>query len=169
VRASSIPIPFILAAMIAAAGCGSSGTGKTAGPPSQTQAAVTGSPLDGIYTANLASATLAKKLAPIKPSPQLPGGWWALQIDTAARTIDVNSPEGVTGQGETANFELGITGLRGGEMELAPDTSCEQAGPGRLRPARLAWSRSGPYLRLRAISVPCLTDAVLLTSVRWSK
>jgi hypothetical protein len=54
-------------------------------------------------------------------------------------------------------------------MRLAPDPACEQRGPARNQPARLAWFKSRTTLRLKAIDVPCLTDEVLLTLTAWGR
>jgi hypothetical protein len=67
------------------------------------------------------------------------------------------------------DFTERITAVEDSEIHLAPSVACEQRGLGRTRPARLAWFRSGAYLRFQAIDVPCLTTSVLLTNTSWFK
>ena len=118
--------------------------------------------LDGLFGARLHRSALRKALTGIRPAVPLPGGWWTLAIDVGARRLTISDPE-------AGRFEQRIIAVDASHIELAPDTGCEQRGAARTQPARLAWFRSGPYLRLTAVNVPCLTDEVLLTIAAWRK
>ena len=160
------PMTVILAAVavaIAAAGCGS----DTDGPRSPTAASSTTTSrdptvmkLDGLYGATLDRRALRRALAPITPPLELPGGWWTLKIDAEARRLVLSHPS-------TGDFTERITAVEDAEIRLAPSLECEQRGPGRTQPARLAWFKSGDYLRFKAIDVPCLTSKILLTMTAW--
>ena len=154
-----------LAAMaVAAAGCGSESqdlqaaaatTAMGSGPAIATK-------LDGLYGAERDRRTLRNGLAPLDPPVRLPGGWWTLRIDGRTQRLVISHP----GRGD---FTERITAVEGSEIRLAPSVACEQRGLGRTQPARLAWFKSGAYLRFQAINVPCLTTNVLLTTTLWHK
>jgi len=145
---------------VAAAGCGSESQdrpGATAGggPAVSTK-------LDGFYGAELDRRTLRNGLAALDPPLRLPGGWWTLRIDSKTRRLVISHPG-------TGDFTERITAVGDAEIRLAPSVECEQRGRGRTQPARLAWFKSGAYLRFQAIDVPCLTTNVLLTTTLWFK
>jgi hypothetical protein len=144
---------------IGVAGCGEQQEPTTAADPRENAVA---NQLDGLYGAELAAGTLRDALSEIKPPVRLSGGWWTLAIDTRARRLNVRHSDG-------DNVVLRVTRVGDRHLELAPDTACEQRGAARTQPARLNWTRSGHYLRFHAVSVPCLTDQVLLTLTAWQE
>jgi hypothetical protein len=168
---SRLTLTLAAAAIAAgAAGCGAGADAPQEQPsqPVASSTAQTGEQralarrLDGLYGAELGRSTLRKALGAIKPALHLHGGWWTLTIDVGARRLSISHPE-------EGHYEQRITAVDASHLELAPDTGCEQRGAARTEPARLAWFRSGAYLRLKAVNVPCLTDEVLLTITAWRK
>jgi hypothetical protein len=159
-------LKITLAAVAIALGAGACGAADT--PPRTGTAAVDtreqaiARQLDGLYGAELAAGTLRAALSETEPPVRLSGGWWTLAIDVGARRLNLRHSAG-------DNFELRMTAVGDGHIELAPDTACEQRGPARTDPARLNWSRSGHFLRFHAVNVPCLTDQVLLTLTAWQE
>lgn len=158
-----------LAIAVGIAGCGSDADEprKPASQPLPSSNAPTAAPavasrLDGLYASQLNRSALREALATVKPAVRLPGGWWTLTIDVGARRLTISDPQ-------LGRYEQRITAVDLSHIELAPDTGCEQRGAARTEPARLAWFRSGTYLRLKAVNVPCLTDEVLLTMTAWRK
>jgi hypothetical protein len=158
-----------VAIAVGLAGCGGAGGEQREHPaqPAASSTAATGNQaiarrLDGLYGAQLGRGTLSKSLTTIEPALHLHGGWWTLTIDVGANRLNISHPQ-------EGNFEQRITAVDGSHIELAPDTGCEQRGAARTQPALLAWFRSGVHLRLKAVSVPCLTDKVLLTLSAWRK
>jgi hypothetical protein len=156
-----------VAMTIGLAGCGASTSEQQAESASAAPADTGRSPeqalarsLDGIYGAELDARALRKALKDTKPAVHLPGGWWTVTIDVGAHRLNIADPDG-------NSYEQRITAVDASHIELAPDTSCEQRGAARNQPARLAWFKAGALLRFSALSVPCLTDRILLTSTAW--
>jgi hypothetical protein len=154
----------LAAVVLAIAGCGGATQDRQSAitPTSAGTGPAVATKLDGLYGAQLDRRTLRKGLAPLDPPLRLPGGWWTLRIDGRTGQLVISHPD-------TGDFTERITAVEDSEIGLAPSVGCEQRGPGRTRPARLAWFRSGAYLRFKAIDVPCLTTDVLLTSALWFK
>jgi hypothetical protein len=158
-----VALTAMAAMAVAAAGCGSETQDQESAATTTvgTATAVT-TKLDGLYGAELDHRTLRNGLAPLDPPLRLPGGWWTLRIDGKTQRLVISHPA-------TGDFTERITAVEDSEIRLAPSVECEQRGPGRTQPARLAWFRSGAYLRFQAIDVPCLTTNVLLTNTLWLK
>ena len=159
------------------AGCGSQ-TRDTQAPSSPAREASAATRLDGLYLAKLDRRTLRHALASTNPPVSLPGGWWTLLIDSESHRL-------VLSHADTGDFSERLAMVDDSEIQLAPSVECEQRGPGRTQPSRLAWSMSsrafrfesidvprfttGTYLRFQPIDVPCRTTNVLLTSAHWHK
>ena len=160
-----------LAIAVSAAGCEAADDAQReqlpqaapASPTAQSGERAAARRLDGLFAARLHRSALRKALTGIRPAVPLPGGWWTPAIDVGARRPDNQR------SGGRAFSSSAIIAVDASRIELAPDTGCEQRGAARTQPARLAWFRSGPYLRLTAVNVPCLTDEVLLTIAAWRK
>lgn len=143
----------------------SSACGGDTPPPRETQATPSsGSPaieqaiarrLDGLYTASINRRVLRAAV----PGASVPAGLWALRIDVAGRTVQLIPPEG-------GDITLRLAAVAGARLRLAPDTACESRA-GRTAGSQLAWLRTDAFLHLRAVRVPCRSDATVLTSTRW--
>lgn len=159
-----LALTAVVAMAVAAAGCGSESQDPQSAPDTTTVGsgyAVT-TKLDGLYGAERDRRTLRNGLAPLDLPMRLPGGWWTLRIDGKTQRLVISHP----GMGD---FTERITAVEDSEIRLAPSAACELRGLGRTQPARLAWFKSGPYLRFQPIDVPCLTTNVLLTTTLWLK
>ena len=152
-----------LAFAAASTACGSAAeplgethTAGTARPrDAQTAEQAIASRLDGLYTASINGPALRDAV----PGLHIPPGTWALRIDVAGRTLRLIAPEG-------GDITLRLTSAGGSRLRLAPDTACESHA-GRTAGSRLAWLRTDTSLRLRAVHMPCRSDATLLTSTPW--
>lgn len=111
--------------------------------------------LDGLYTASIDAPALREAT----PGLHVPAGTWALRIDVGARTLQLIPPEG-------GDITLRLVRVVGSRLRLAPDTACESRA-GRTAGSHLAWLRTNTLLRLRAVRVPCRSDATVLTSTPW--
>jgi hypothetical protein len=138
----SRPILIItaLALAVAPAGCG-------AEPEAARSASSQTGRLDGLYTAT------------IPRLPRVPGGLWAMRIDVRGRQLRLTPPQG-------GEITLRITGLDASQLRLAPDTACESRA-GRRVSSSFTWTRTEPFLRLRAVHAPCRTDSAALTIAPW--
>ena len=159
-----VVLTAVAAMAVAAAGCASEpqDVGSAAATTTVGSRPAVTTKLDGIYGAERDRRTLRNGLAPLDPPVRLPGGWWTLRIDGKSQRLVISHPG-------TGDFTERITAVEGSEIRLAPSVACEQRGLGRTQPARLAWFKSGAYLRFQAIDVPCLTTNVLLTTTLWLK
>ena len=111
--------------------------------------------LDGLYTASIDGRVLHEAV----PAASVPAGHWALRIDVAGRAVRLIPPEG-------GDITLRVAAVDGARLRLEPDTACESRA-GRTAGSRLAWLRTGAFLRLRAVRAPCRSDATVLTSSPW--
>jgi hypothetical protein len=139
----SRPTLIIAALAIAIVPAGCSAEPEMAGRSASSQT----ERLDGLYTAT------------IPRLPGVPGGVWAMRIDVRGRQVRLTPPQG-------GEITLRITGLGASRLRLAPDTACESRA-GRRVSSGFTWTRTEPFLRLRAVHAPCRSDAAALTIAPW--